>query len=64
MLREGEGGDLRLFPSVMGYYKAEGEIQAIMKEYYPHTTLSGQELLKRVANVVGLQLPKEVKLQQ
>jgi hypothetical protein len=31
-----------------------------MAECFPASSLGGQDLLKRVANIVGLELPKQV----
>lgn len=62
LLREGEVSDLSKLPILAEYHRIEAEYQAILKEFYPGTMLEGQELLKRVAAVVGLQLPKTVEL--
>jgi hypothetical protein len=59
-LRESDSDDLPLLPTIIEYYRIEAECQSILKEFYPGTVLEGQDLLKKVANVVGLQLPKVV----
>lgn len=58
LLRESDQKDGELLPTIVEYYRTEAEYQSILKEYYPGTLLEGQDLLKRVANTVGLQLPK------
>lgn len=58
LLRQSDPKDLPLLPTIIEYYRVESEYQSILKEYYPGTVLEGQDLLKKVANTVGLQLPK------
>lgn len=58
LLRQSDSKDLSLLPTIVEYYRVESEYQSILKEYYPGTVLEGQDLLKKVANTVGLQLPK------
>ena len=62
MLRESDSVDSAHLDALTNFYRAEAVHQEIIRECYPTLALNGQELLKRVANVVGLSLPKEVKL--
>ncbi len=63
MLRESDHQDHHHLSTLIDYYKATAKSAQIMKECYPASVLDGQELLKRVAGVVGLQLPKEFKVE-
>lgn len=51
-----ESGDL--LGTLINYYRAEADHQSILSEFYPGSVLHGQDMLKKVANVVGLELPK------
>lgn len=63
LIRDGDASDMPKLSILTEYHRVEGECQAILKEYYPGTVLEGQDLLKRVAAVVGLQLPKTVNVE-
>jgi hypothetical protein len=63
LLRDSDPADNQLLPTIVEYYRTEAEVQSILKECYPGTVLEGQDLLKKVANTVGLALPKTVILQ-
>lgn len=58
LLRNSESSDSARLPNLTEYYRVDAEYQKILREHYPGTVLEGQDLLKRVAAVVGLQLPK------
>lgn len=58
LIRTSNASDSALLPTLTDYYKVNAEYESIMKECYPGSVLEGQEMLKKVANVVGLELPK------
>ena len=58
LIRDSDPKDISLLPTIIEYYRVEAEYQSILKECYPGTVLEGQDLLRKVANTVGLQLPK------
>lgn len=41
------------------YFESQKQVRDLQAAHFPTMTLSGQELVKRVANHVGLQPPKQ-----
>ena len=62
MIRESDHQDYHHLSTLIDYYKAAAKSDQIMKQCYPVSVLDSQKLLKRVAGVVGLQLPNEYKV--
>ena len=55
-----EGMDTSTLNSLASYFNASGKVKDIQATHFPTMTLAGAELVKKAANRVGLEPPKEI----